>query len=124
MIQTNKEVLYDARGQKSATVNVKMEFPELLHETNMYLIHVIDYILENDIERIISLKNVQMPVNVYDTLQDSIISGYNISGTSIEKVKKAMPYALLEYVKNDLVDAENNKLIYGTVAADWELIPT
>lgn len=124
MIRTNKEILYDVRSQKTGIVHVKMEYPELIQNMGKYLIHVIDYVLEDDMEKIISVKNVQIQATVFDALQEQIITSLNITGTSIEKTTKAMPYALLEYVKNDIVDSNNNTLIYGTVAADWELIPT
>lgn len=125
MIKTNKSVVYDARTQREGFIYIKMEHPELAHEIGVYIIPIIDYLVDEEgNENRIWFKTVRIPVNIYDALNEQIIQGYGILGTSVEKLTQAMPYALLEYVKNDIVDADNNTLIYGTVAADWELIPT
>jgi len=121
MIKSNKPLVVqiDARSGNtiSAEVVIKITEVRLLPEESIYQVDIQDLILNT----VGVAKSVALPIAQYEALKAHIVQvqGFTEQGTALDL--KVMPYALLHFVLTDV--RADGKLIYGSVAEDWELMP-
>lgn len=126
MIQTNKNV-YPNRLGKMLPVCVEIVTITDDFQNNKYNYVIADYIVDNEQKIELGRKLISLSYAQRDGLKKAICLGIpdevleNLTESEISKL--ILPHSLLYFVKNDVVDVENNKLIYGTIHEDWELIP-
>ena len=109
----------------------------LLYPVNIEIIHIVDdfknfqfkymisdYLEVEDSKIPLGDKAVILPYAQRDGLKQLIVSQLSEEikqKTESELNSLILPLALLAFVKQDVVDLNNNLLIYGTTPEDWEL---
>jgi len=126
MIKT-KQGVYPCRNGKLAQVNVEIiGIHDLFQEDKIKLI-VADFIIQDDVKQYLGDKPILLSYQQRDGLKQVIVSQLPtemLEGKSESEINKMiLPYALLYFIQNDIVDNETGFLIYGTKAEDWEVTP-
>lgn len=126
MIRTKRGV-YLCRNGKLTEVNVEIIGIHDLFQEDKFELIVADFILQDDVKQYLSDKPVLLSYAQIDGLKKAIVSQLPVEllegKTESEINKTILPHALLYFVQHDVVDEENQLLIYGTKAEDWEVSP-
>lgn len=125
MIRT-KNGVYPCRNGKLAQVNVEIIGIHDLFQEEKFKLIVADFILQDNVKQYLGDKPVLLGYAQREGLKQVIVSQLPtemVEGKTESEVNKMiLPYALLYFVQNDIVDEENQLLIYGTKAEDWEVL--
>lgn len=127
MIRT-KAGVYPCRNGKLVQVNVEIVGIQDLFQEDKFKLIIADFIIQDDVKQYLGDKPVLLSYQQRDVLKQAIVSqlpSEMIEGKSESEVNKTiLPYALLYFVQHDIVDEENQLLIYGTKSENWEVSPT
>lgn len=127
MIRT-KQGVYPCRNGKLTEVNVEIIGIHDLFQEEKFKLIVADFIMQDDTKQYLSDKPVLLSYAQRDGLKQAIVSQLPVQllegKTESEVNKMILPHALLYFVQHDIVDEENQLLIYGTKSENWEVSPT
>lgn len=119
MVKSNKPLVVqiDARSGRTieAIVFIKIKEVRLIAGSQSYKVDIEDTVLGATA----LVKSIDISISDYESLRSQIVAetGFTETGTALDL--KAMPYALLAFIKADV--RADGKLIYGANPEDFEL---
>lgn len=121
MIKTNKGV-YPTRAGELVPIYIEILAIQDEFKESKFKFVIGDYIIDRGEKRYINDRVINLSYAERDTLKNAILTQITVEGSESEINKTILPNSLMYFIINDFVDVENQKLIYGTVPSDWEIL--